>query len=49
MRTIYIERSTEDPSEDMAAVRAEVDWFVDGTDCTTEQGGLITIAEGLGV
>jgi hypothetical protein len=48
MRTIYIQRRTEDPEEDMSAVRADVDWFVDGIDCATDRGGLVTVAEGLG-
>ncbi|KAL1735936.1 HAD-like domain-containing protein [Schizophyllum commune] len=31
IRTIYVRRSTEDPTEDMDAVRNDVDFFVDGT------------------
>ena len=31
MKTIYIQRSTEDPTEDMKQVRDEVDFFIDGT------------------
>ncbi|EJD45492.1 haloacid dehalogenase [Auricularia subglabra TFB-10046 SS5] len=32
MRTAYIHRSTEDPHEDIGALRGEFDYFVDGTD-----------------
>jgi hypothetical protein len=45
---VLVERRTEDPEEDMSAVRADVDWFVDGIDCATDRGGLVTVAEGLG-
>ena len=31
MKTIYIQRSTEDPTENMEHVRDEVDFFIDGT------------------
>ena len=31
MKTIYIQRSTEDPTEDVKQVRDEVDFFIDGT------------------
>ena len=31
MKTIYIQRSTEDLNEDMQRVRDEVDFFIDGT------------------
>ncbi|KAL1740331.1 HAD-like domain-containing protein [Schizophyllum fasciatum] len=31
IRTIYLRRTTEDPTEDMDAVRSDVDHFVDGT------------------
>ena len=31
MKTIYIQRGTEDPTEDMKKVRDEVDYFIDGT------------------
>ena len=31
MKTVYIQRRTEDPMEDMQRVRDEVDFFVDGT------------------
>ena len=38
MRTIYIQRSTEDLSESMSLVRKEVDFFIDGTKGTKECG-----------
>ncbi|KAF8591338.1 haloacid dehalogenase [Ramaria rubella] len=41
MKTIYIQRTTEDPQEDMNIVRAEVDLFIDGID---EKGGLLKLA-----
>lgn len=31
MKTIYVQRRTEDLAEDMAQVRDEVDFFIDGT------------------
>lgn len=31
MKTIYVQRTTEDPAEDMNQVRDEVDFFIDGT------------------
>lgn len=31
MKTIYIQRSTEDPTESVEQVRDEVDFFIDGT------------------
>jgi hypothetical protein len=42
MKTVYIHRITEDPDEDMDKVRADVDFFIDGTD---ESGGLLRLAE----
>lgn len=30
MKTVYIQRSTEDPDEDMTAVKEDVDLFIDG-------------------
>ena len=48
MKTVYIKRSTEDLTEDMAAVRKEVDFFINGTtgnkDC-----GLGELAQILGM
>ncbi|KAF5365346.1 hypothetical protein D9758_005384 [Tetrapyrgos nigripes] len=40
MRSAYINRSTEDPNEDIAAIEAqqEFDLFVSGTDGTSECG-----------
>jgi hypothetical protein len=48
MRTIYIQRRTEDPDEDMDLIRADVDAFIDGIDCSSSHGGLIAVAEMLG-
>ena len=31
MKTIYVQRSTEDQTEDMKQVRDDVDFFIDGT------------------
>lgn len=44
MRTIYIQRDTEDPEEDMNVIRAEVDVFIDGRRATGSNGGLRTLA-----
>ncbi|KAI0917170.1 hypothetical protein AcW1_007564 [Taiwanofungus camphoratus] len=41
MKTVYIQRSTEDPDEDMEAIKADVDLFIDGT---REGGGLLELA-----
>lgn len=46
MRTVYIHRSTEDPLEDMGVVRAEFDYFIDGTDGSSTCG-LIALADAL--
>lgn len=48
MRTVYIQRTTEDLSESMDQVRAEVDFFTDGRDGTTSCG-LAQVARMLGV
>ncbi|WVR04090.1 haloacid dehalogenase, type II [Kwoniella sp. DSM 27419] len=48
MRTIYIQRDTEDPDEDMERIKAEVDLFVDGRTATGSQGGLNHLAALLG-
>jgi hypothetical protein len=45
MRTIYIQRTTEDPEEDMSVVRDEVDWFVDGVNVVDGRGGLCIVAD----
>jgi hypothetical protein len=42
MRTVYIQRTTEDPDEDMDKVKADVDLFLDGAN---ERGGLVKLAE----
>lgn len=38
MRTIYIQRTTEDRDEDMETIREQVDLFVDGTGGGNEVG-----------
>ncbi|KAJ9611096.1 hypothetical protein H2200_004279 [Cladophialophora chaetospira] len=38
MRTVYIQRTTEDPQESMDRIRAEVDVFIDGRDATAPDG-----------
>jgi len=38
MKTVYIQRKTEDSSEDMEVVRKDVDFFVDGTNGRKECG-----------
>jgi hypothetical protein len=48
MRTVYVQRDTEDPGEDMRAVAADVDWFIDGTTGAGPRGGLVALADGLG-
>lgn len=45
MRTVYIRRATEDPDEDMDAVRSEVDVFIDGAG---GRGGLLALSELMG-
>jgi 2-haloalkanoic acid dehalogenase type II len=47
MQTVYIQRPTEDPTEDMNRIRAEVDVFVDGCD-GDRLAGLAQIAHMLG-
>lgn len=44
IRTIYVQRITEDPTEDREAVRNDVDFFVDGIN----GGGLGAVADILG-
>ncbi|CCM03535.1 uncharacterized protein FIBRA_05669 [Fibroporia radiculosa] len=46
MKTVYIQRPTEDPEEDLNAIRANVDVFIDGTGV---EGGLLTLASLLSV
>ncbi|EGN93722.1 hypothetical protein SERLA73DRAFT_189467 [Serpula lacrymans var. lacrymans S7.3] len=41
MKTAYIHRTTEDPSEDMEVVKSEVDVFIDGR---SKQHGLLELA-----
>lgn len=45
MRTVYLQRWSEDGQEDMAAVKAENDWFVDAREATSETGGLLEVCE----
>lgn len=42
MKTIYIRRVTEDPDEDMAKVKSDVDLFIADTD---ERHGLLKLAD----
>ncbi|PCH40090.1 haloacid dehalogenase [Wolfiporia cocos MD-104 SS10] len=41
MKTVYIHRPTEDPDEDMALIRNQVDIFIEGTKCSD---GLLELA-----
>ncbi|KZT12049.1 haloacid dehalogenase [Laetiporus sulphureus 93-53] len=45
MKTVYIQRRTEDPDEDMKAVREDVDMFIDGAG---RGGGLMELADMMG-
>lgn len=38
MKTVYIQRKTEDPNEDMEIVCQEFDMFIDGTVVGTDHG-----------
>lgn len=38
MKTVYIQRSTEDLDEDMSSLRKEVDFFLKGTSGSKECG-----------
>ena len=44
---MYVQRTTEDPDEDMGQVRKDVDFFLDGTK-GTEDCGLAEVAAILG-
>lgn len=44
MRTIYIQRDTEDPDEDMDQIRADVDLFIDGRRAAGVTNGLAALA-----
>jgi 2-haloalkanoic acid dehalogenase type II len=48
MQTVYLQRWTEDLHEDMEAVTAENDIFIDSRDATSNSGGLLKLAEILG-
>ena len=48
MSTVYLQRWTEDLREDMDAVRAENDIFIDSRNATATTGGLVTLTEMLG-
>ncbi|WWD16812.1 haloacid dehalogenase, type II [Kwoniella shandongensis] len=48
MRTIYIQRDTEDPDEEMALIRSEVDLFIDGRLWVGTKGGMNELAGILG-
>lgn len=43
MRTVYLQRWTEDPKENMEVVRAENDWLVDARQATKEAGGMMEV------
>lgn len=45
MRTVYVQRWTEDLQEDMAAVNSQNDWFVDGREATDAEGGLLKVEQ----
>ena len=45
MRTVYLQRWSEDPQEDMAAVKGENDWFVDARKADSYGGGLLEVCE----
>ena len=47
MSTVYIQRSTEDLTENMSTVRKDVDFFIDGTK-GTKDCGLAELANILG-
>ena len=47
VRTVYIQRTTEDLDEDMKQVRKEVDFFIDGTK-GDEECGLAQLVDILG-
>ena len=44
MKTIYVQRETEDLTEDMERVRDDVDFFIDGTG-GDEKGGFGELAD----
>ena len=45
MHTAYIQRWTEDLSEDMQVVKAENDFFVDAREATQNEGGLLEVCQ----
>lgn len=45
MKTVYLQRWTEDLHEDMAAVKAENDLFIDSRNATADCGGLLALIE----
>lgn len=49
LRTVYLQRWSEDTQEDMAVVRGENDWFVDARPATRDGGGLLEVCEVLGL
>ena len=48
MKTVYIQRTTEDANENMDIIRGEVDLFLDGTD-GSESCGMNVLADALAV
>ncbi|WRT65408.1 haloacid dehalogenase, type II [Kwoniella shivajii] len=49
MKTIYIQRDTEDPDEDMDIIRDQVDLFIDGRSSAGDKGGLMRLADSFGI
>ena len=45
MRTVYLQRWTEDPQEDMEIVKTENDVFFDSRTATAEEGGLLRLVK----
>lgn len=45
MQTVYLQRWTEDPLEDMEAIKVENDLFIDSRNANAESGGLLTLSD----
>jgi len=45
MRTVYLQRWSEDRLEDMDVVRHENNWFIDARKAIKEVGGLLDVCE----
>ncbi|KAF2721934.1 haloacid dehalogenase [Polychaeton citri CBS 116435] len=48
IKTVYLQRWTEDPTEDMPAVNSDVDYFIDGRGAVSERGGMEDVVKLLG-